>query len=391
MARTSSGGAGGERHPQRLAGVGIAPLRVGVVGAPHELVDAHVVDQRGLARAQEAGADPEVSTEVLTRPHGQVGGYRAEEPGFGAAARRHAGVEPVERVQATGQPGDALLRQCQAETGMAFEHSAEDQVPQGSVGEPGKLDQHDRPRRLQIAVVGDPAPAVDIERDVSLLAQLPQRLVVGVPQRPEVRVGRDGGQEDPAEHVHLVVRPADLGDGVVDAVEEHLHDAGATIGRVGAEVDQPPVVRLQPGPPAVVLVLGRRERHQVALLEERGNGVREQHLRGDPVGVELGQPALAVPVAVGRGGQQIAERVRVAGRPPVELVVPGRGQIRPVVEQVGAGVAVRGDDGVALGQLGAGAHEVSPFRSGRGEEARPWRWRRRERGATTRPRRGCGR
>ena len=65
MARTSSGGQPAKAARSASVVYGIAALRVRVVGAPHDAVDAEVVAQRRLARAQEAGADPEVAVEVL--------------------------------------------------------------------------------------------------------------------------------------------------------------------------------------------------------------------------------------------------------------------------------------------------------------------------------------
>ena len=97
------------------------------------------------------------------------------------------------------------------QVGVALEHPAEDQVPHRPVGEPGELDQHDGPRHLEVAVVGDPAAAVDIDDDSELLAQLPQGLVDGVPQGCELDPGGTAGRRIPAKG-QMVDRPADLGD-----------------------------------------------------------------------------------------------------------------------------------------------------------------------------------
>ena len=178
---------------------GIAPLRVRVVGAPHDVLDPEVAAQRRLARAQEAGADPEVAGEVLGRRHRHLRGSGAEEVGLRRVGRRHAAVEPVERLEATGQPGHALLGDGEAKRRVALEHPGEDEVPHGAVAEPGDLDQHHRPRRLVLAVVGQGAPAVDVDGHVEVGADLPERLVVVLPQRRQVRVRRDGGQQDAPE------------------------------------------------------------------------------------------------------------------------------------------------------------------------------------------------
>ncbi len=89
-----------------------------------------------------------------------------------------------------------------------------------------------------------------------------------------------------------------------------------------AEVGQPAVVRLEAGPAALVVGLAGWKGDEAALLEEGRDGVREQHLGGDPVGVVLGQAPVRVPAAVGGGRQQVGERVDVGGGPGVELVVP---------------------------------------------------------------------
>src|SRR5262249_32070830 len=55
----------GERPPKALRGVRVRALVVGVVAAPHELVDADLVAALRLARAREAGRHPAVAGEVL--------------------------------------------------------------------------------------------------------------------------------------------------------------------------------------------------------------------------------------------------------------------------------------------------------------------------------------
>ncbi len=168
------------------------------------------------------------------------------------------------------------------------------------------------------------------------------------------------------------------------SVGEDLGHAGPAARRPGAEVGQPAVVGLDPGPPALVVGRRRGERHQAPLLEERGHGVGEQHLGGDPVGVVLGQAPVGVPAAVGGRRQQVGERVDVGGGPGVELVVPPAGQVGPVVGDVAAGVGVGADDRVAAvrcrarwswGPPGGGRCSwrwpVRPVRRGRRAAARP--------------------
>ena len=67
-----------------------------------------------------------------------------------------------------------------------------------------------------------------------------------------------------------------------------------------------------------------------------------------PSALELGQPATAVPVAVGVGALQILVGDLVGGGPGVEVVVVALRQIGPVVEQVAAPVAVGRDQDVVV-------------------------------------------
>ena len=83
-------------------------------------------------------------------------------------------------------------------------------------------------------------------------------------------------------------RPLDLLDRVVDVVEEDLRDPGTAAGRLGAEVGEPPVVRLDPGEPVVVVVTrGRLVGREQAGRKERWDRVGEQHLGDDAVVLEL--------------------------------------------------------------------------------------------------------
>ena len=93
-----------------------------------------------------------------------------------------------------------------------------------------------------------------VHDDVELLAARPQRFVHVGPQRRDLVVRRHARQQDAAEEVRLGAN-SHLGERVVDVVQQDLRDAGPAAGRGRAEVGEPAVVRLEPGPP--VLVLGR--------------------------------------------------------------------------------------------------------------------------------------
>ena len=105
-------------------------------------------------------------------------------------------------------------------------------------------------------------------------------------------------------------------------------------------------MRLDACPPPVVVVVARRQRHEGALLEERWDAVREQDLGGDAVRLVLSQAPVGIPVAVRGRCQEICKWIHVALGPRVELVVPARSEVRPVVRDVSPGVSVGGDDGV---------------------------------------------
>ena len=78
----------------------------------------------------------------------------------------------------------------------------------------------------------------------------------------EADLGGDGGQQDAVQPVLL--GPVDVLDRVVDVVQEDLADAGALVGLGRAEVDEPPVVGLDPGAP-VRVVLGRGDEARLAV------------------------------------------------------------------------------------------------------------------------------
>lgn len=124
--------------------------------------------------------------------------------------------------------------------------------------------------------------------------------------------------------------------------------AGPAAGGLGAEVGEPAVVGAQARPALLGLRAGGRGGHEGGAGEERRDGVREDDLGDDAVGLHLGQAAGGVPVAVGGVGEQVRVRVDVGRRPGVEVLVVRGLQVGPVVEEVGVGVAVGGDHGVAV-------------------------------------------
>ena len=96
------------------------------------------------------------------------------------------------------------------------------------------------------------------------------------------------------------------------------------------------------------------------LRKERRDGVGEDHLGDDAVGLHLLQPAFRAPVAVGVGAGVVVVGVLELGRPRVELVVVLRGEERLVAVDAGAAVAVGGDDDVVAVVMSGGALHGRP-------------------------------
>ena len=120
----------------------------------------------------------------------------------------------------------------------------------------------------------------------------------------------------------VLLGPVDVGDRVVDVVQEDLRETGAASGPLVAEVDEPAVVRADADESALVVVGRRRGGDHRAGGEERRHRVRERDLGDDAVGVQVGDAALVVPVAGAAVVLEVAERVGVLAAPGVELLLP---------------------------------------------------------------------
>jgi len=128
-----------------------------------------------------------------------------------------------------------------------------------------------------------------------------------------------------------------------------LADPGPAVGAFGHEVSQPPVVRSNPGEPPWIVVRGRRWREQDEAGEKRRDRIREDDLGHDPVGLHVAPAAFRVPVAhaIARV-PKVAEGVLVLPAPGVKVFDVRRVQVLPVLGMAATGVAVRGDDRVAV-------------------------------------------
>ena len=217
------------------------------------------------------------------------------------------------------------------------------------MGEERDLGEHDERHREVLAVVGLPTARVAVDHDTQLLAHRPERVVLlGVEGVDVLGVGRHRGDQDPAPEV-VLLDPPDVGDGLVDVVEEDLADAGAALRVLGAPVGEPAVVRPDAGEAQLEVFGGRRPRQQRHAREERRHRVREDDFTDDSVGLELGHAPLAVPVAVASAVLQVTERVLVLLPPRVEVVEILRVEVRAVGLVAGAGVTVGGNERVRRG------------------------------------------
>ena len=193
------------------------------------------------------------------------------------------------------------------------------------------------------------AAGVVVHRQAELLAHLPQRLVAGVEQLGQTEARRRAGQQHPAAQAGGM-GASHLGHRRLDVVQGDLRDAGAAAGRVGAEVGEPAVVRLEAGPPPFHVARGERRglAGERDLGEERRHGVREDDLGDLAVELEVAAAARRVPVALALVAEQVLVRDLVGGGPRVELVEPPGLEVGPVVVDAAAGMAVGRDHDVAL-------------------------------------------
>ncbi len=150
----------------------------------------------------------------------------------------------------------------------------------------------------------------------------------------------------------MAADPSNVGDGVVQVVEEHLADAGPPLRAFGHEVGQPTVVGPDAGQ-AVAVVLGRGGRgEQHEAREEGGDGVGEQDLGHHPVALLVVPPPAAVPIAdLQIGVLEVLVRVAVLVPPGIEVGVELGIQVVPVLGVAAAGVGIGRDDRVVLGHF----------------------------------------
>jgi len=165
-------------------------------------------------------------------------------------------------------------REDELHPGVTLECPGGEEAGERAVGPPRHLEQEDdlldvgRPHR------GRGAARVVVHGHAELFAHGPERVVVlDVMQLRNAAAGRRSRQQHAAPQA-VLVGPADLRDGRVDVVQHDLRDPGPPAARLPAEVGEPAVVRLQPGPATrEVAGVGRRGLGRQRDLRKNGGTV----------------------------------------------------------------------------------------------------------------------
>src|SRR5215475_6272862 len=279
-----------------LEGLGPHAVAVRIVGAPHQSLHPHVLDELG-ADAVELKGRLALPPPVVARLHAEP---EIPEP-----------VLPLEvhAIQRVRNPADAALPEGDAEVGVALEHGAADHRGQD-------VDQvHLEPRHAgehggALGVAGRPlahgrrhgGKGMEVQRQVDLVHRLPERLPRGMPHG--VHVPGAGELESSEPHlghaVDLLHRRSDVPVG-------QAGEADLPVGIVAAEVHQPVVVDAEH--------LARR----LVIVQPRGRAQdAEDDLRLDTITIHV------LDAQLGGGGTRDALLA--------VLVEPGRGHhVRSIV------------------------------------------------------------
>ena len=157
-AASSAGRTRRERGPQRLGRVRVAALGVRVVGAPHDAVDADVVASGASLGRRKLAPDPDVALEVLASASASA----ARRPRRRSSPRRCRRASCGDRTSRAcrGRAGSSAIpcsvsatRRC----GWRSSTPPKMRCHSGRCANHGELDEHDRPRRLELAEVGEAA------------------------------------------------------------------------------------------------------------------------------------------------------------------------------------------------------------------------------------------
>jgi len=215
--------------------------------------------------------------------------------------------------------------------------------------------EHHERREARRLVLRCARAAVLAEREADLHACRPDRVERGVEE--VAAAGMQRRHQHPAEP--LLLRPVDVGDGLVDVVEADRGETAEPSGRLRAEVDEPPVVR------------------RVRLAHENGVGgvvdawrverltVREHDLRDDTLRLQIGDPARRIPLARGvetRVDEPVGRPVDAA-QPLVQLLAAVGVQILAVRLPRRLHVPVDRDDRSLVRHRDLRRHPTSPARA----------------------------
>src|ERR1700733_5619045 len=216
---------------------------------------------------------------------------------------------------------------------------------------------------------------MDVYGYLKILDDLPESVIGGIVERSDPRDIRcDIGEEDTAAEP-VLLDPMDVGNGVVNVIEEDLTDTGAALGKVTTEIHQPTVVSPNAGKTMLVLFGpgGCCEKDEAG--EKWGDGIGEDDLADDAIGFLLTVAHVVVPIAEPPRVPEISIRVLVLGPPGVELAEVLGVEVLPVGRMAASAVAVGRYDGVvticSVDRFVASLHSCPHSLPGRGGIERP--------------------
>src|SRR6267143_1333887 len=286
------------------------PVRVRIVGGPHDLVRPDVVGEHRDAAFDRLERDPAIAPEQLTRPRLRRGLVEA------------LVIEvPVHPVEPRRDPATARLEKRDAQSRMTVDDPAPDHA---------QRDQHHlhrvRDHVAGRAVVLEPVDAdgrhrggrslVKADGEVELLGHLPERLVHRVADHllAVIRVG----PQEPAAHPELFAGMAHLVGRQLDRLHRQHRDPEEALGIRLAVIGEPAVVgAAHPGGQAGILD-GAGEQAETGIEEGGIDAVRihvdDARVRVEPAFAPLGifQRASLDDSLPGADGPQAADPPRIA-------------------------------------------------------------------------------
>ena len=246
----------------------------------------------------------------------------------------------VHAAEVLEDPGDALFRHDVLQLGEPLEHPGHDQVREVPVGEERHLQEVHEVGRRGVAVTGVAGAAVLCDDQVQVPTHCPEPVVDRVVEARHAGVRWHGGEHEATEAV--LGCQLQVGNGVVEVVQEHLRKATTAFGEGGAPVHQPAVVGADALEATLVLdPVSGRVGDERSGREERRHGIGKRDLSSHALCVQIGVAPLVVPVAGPAIVLEVAERVRVGAPPLGEGLPVARGEVLLVGLHVPAGMAVR--------------------------------------------------